>query len=322
MKITIPQIKKLCFQVFEKNGVSKKDGELIFAEYLDGELRGRNCHGFLAFVKFGAKMLNKSEGRPKVIKQAPSYTIIDGKRNLGQIVCAEWVPKTIQKAKKQGIAMLGISRMHSYLMPGTYARYIAEKDMIAIIFNHSGALRIAPTGGKDKMIGTNPIAVGIPSSGLPIVLDMATSSISMNKVRLAKQLGKLLPAGVALDKNGKPTRDPQKALDGAMLSFDGYKGYGLALVVEIFTRVLFNLKPNTRRGYMFIIIDPKIFGSVNAFKKRVAKYTKDIKKSRKKKGVKEIYFPGEKSEKTKQANLKKKYLEIDDKIIEEIKAQL
>jgi len=322
MKITIPQLKKLCFQVFEKYGVSKKDGELIFAEYLDAEMRGRQCHGFSAFVKFSAKMLKKSQGKPKIVKQGSSFTIIDGKQNLGQIVCNEWVEKTIKKAKKQGVALLGIYNMHSYLMPGTYARLAANKNMIGIVTNYGGAKRIAPKGSIDPFFGTNPLAIGIPSADFPIVLDMATSSVAVGKVRLAKKLGKLLPAGLAVDKYGKPTRDPNKAMQGALFSFADYKGSGLALVLEILTRVIYDLKPNTKRGYLFIIIDPKIFGSVSAFKKRVAKYGRDIKKSRKAKGVKEIWLPGERSEKTKRANLKKKYLEIDDKIIEEIKAQI
>ena len=326
MKITIPELKKLCFQVFKKVGVSKKDGELIFAEYLDGELRGRASHGFAAFVKFGAKVANRKKGKPMIEKNKSAYTIINGKGNLGQVVCKDALDKTIKKAKKQGIALLGIYNMYSYLMPGTYARMAVKKDMIAIITNYGGNKRIAPFGSIDPFFGTNPLAIGIPASDYPLVLDMATSAIAMGKVRLAEKLNLLLPIGVAIDKYGKPTRDPKKAMNGAIYSFGGYRGSGLALAIEILTRIMFNLEgkvpKDAPRGYLFIIIDPKIFGNVTNFKKRVASYCRLIKKSRKAKGVKEIFLPGEQSEKIKQLNLKRGYLEIDKKIIDEIKAQI
>jgi LDH2 family malate/lactate/ureidoglycolate dehydrogenase len=129
-----------------------------------------------------------------------------------------------------------------------------------------------------------------------------------------------------MDKNGKPTRDPKAAMTGALFSFAGYKGSGLAMCLELLTKTIFNLDAKDhkkdRRGFLFIIINPAIFGNVEEFKKRVAKLGREIKKSRKAKGVKEIFLPGEQSQRNKQINLRKKYLKIDETIINEIKALL
>jgi len=324
MRITIAEIKKICFTVFKKYGVSKKDGELIFAEYLDAELSGITCHGFSAFTKFGVKMLSDRQGKPIIKKNKPAFTLIDGKGNLGQIVCHDAVNLAIKKAKKQGVALLGIYNMHSYLMPGTYAKQAAQQNMIAIVTNYGGSPRIAPYGSIDPKLGVNPLAIGIPANDQPIVLDMATAQIAMGKVRLAKTLGKLLSAGIAIDKNGKPTKRPEEAMAGAMLPFGGYKGSGLAICLELMTKTLFNLstsnKQKDHRGFLFIIINPALFGSVKEFKKRVTKLGQEIKKSRKDKGVKEIFLPGEQSQRLRQINLKNKYLEIDERIIKEIKS--
>ncbi|MFA6410345.1 MAG: Ldh family oxidoreductase [Candidatus Buchananbacteria bacterium] len=326
MKITIAEIKKICFAVFEKYGVSKKDGELIFAEYLDAELSGITCHGFSAFAKFGAKTASDKKVKLVIKKNKPAYTLVDAKNNLGQLVCKDAVNLTIKKARKQGIAMLGIYNMHSYLMPGTYAKQAANQDMIAIITNYGGGPRIAPYGSIDPILGVNPLAIGIPANNFPIVLDMATAQIAMGKVRLAKKLGQLLPQGIAIDANGKPTTNPAKAMSGAMLPFGGYKGSGLAFCLELLTKTLFNLddkdQKEDKRGFLFIIINPSIFGDVKKFKNRTAKLVQEIKHSRKAKGVKEIFLPGEQAYRNRQNNLKKKYLEIDEKIINEIKSLL
>jgi len=327
MKVTIDEIRELCMNVFRKHGLSDEQGETIFNEYLDGELRGRKCHGFSAFKKFGVKVLKASVEEPKVEKDEPSYTLINGMGNLGQLVCKGAMETTINKARKNGIAITGIHNMHSYLMPGTYARMAANHDMIAFIFNYGGRPRIAPYGSIDPVFGTNPIAIGIPNNGYPIVVDMATSERALGLVRLAQKLDQKLDSKWALDKDGNATDDPGKAMDGAVLPFGGYKGSALALVVEILTRPLLNIKGRENddkpgRGFIFIVIDPSIFSDIKAFKSNVKEVVNKMKSGRKAKGVDEIFFPGEKDERTKQENLERGYLEIDKRIIDEIKGML
>ena len=150
---------------------------------------------------------------------------------------------------------------------------------------------------------------------------MATSKTAMMKIRLAKKLGRDLPEGVAIDKDGNATINPEEAMDGALLPFGGYKGSAMALMVEVLTRTMFDIKDN-ERGFLFIFINPAVFKEINQFKKEVSELITNIKSSRKAEGVEEIFIPGERSEKIKQENLKKDYLEIDDKIIEDIRSLL
>ena len=322
MKIKIQELKKLCLAILTNKGLSKKDAEAIFNEYLDGELRGRTCHGFQAFPKFGAKLVDFTK-KPKVLKEKNNLLYIDGQKNLGQIVCNKYMPKLIAKAKKTNIAMMGIYNMHSYLKPGTYARMAAENNLVAFIFNYGGRHRICPAGSIDPIFGTNPIAIGIPGQDFPIILDMATSKFALMKVRMADKLGQKLPANFAIDKHGLSTRNPEKAMDGAVLPFGDYKGSGLALVVEVLTKTMFDVKISDKtkanRGYLFICINPAVFQSTNKFKADVSKLVKKIKRSRKAKGVKEIFVPGERSEKIKMENIKKDYLDLPKKVIDDIK---
>lgn len=325
MKILVKELKDICIDILMKKGLSKENALEVFNEYLDGELRGRKCHGFQSFVKFGAKLINP-DGKPEIIKEEDNLLYINGKKNLGQIVCNKYVPKLIEKTKKNNLAMMGIFNMHSYLMPGTYARLAAENDLIAFIFNYGGWPRIVPTGSIDPKFGTNPIGIGIPSSKFPIVVDMATSSIAMMKVRLAEKLNKEIPENIAVDEDGNLTTDPSEVMKGGVLPFGDHKGSALALVIEILTKTMFNVdihdKTKANRGFFFIFFNPNVFQPIEQFKKNVDQLIDEIKNGRKMKGVEEIYFPGEKSEKTKIENTKKEYLDLDEKIIEDIKALL
>jgi L-2-hydroxycarboxylate dehydrogenase (NAD+) len=308
MKIKIEDIKRMCIDVATKHGLSKEDAEVLVSEYLEGELRSRKCHGFSAFPKFAIKALSSRRGDFKIVKDSETHMLVDGMGNLGQIVCNKLIPEMIEKTKKNGIATLGIRNMESYLMPGTYARQIAEKDLVCFIFNYGGRERIAPTASIDPIFGTNPIAIGIPTKERPIVLDMATSAYAMGKVRLALKLNQKLPEGVAIDKDGKPTTDPQEAMDGALLSFGGHKASGLALVVEILSRCLLDVhrkNDEVYRGYFFMMFDPSSFIELDKFKENVEELKQQIKSSRKADGFEDILLPGEMSDKIKEENLKK-----------------
>lgn len=326
MKIKISEIEKLCTQILEKNGLSKKDSKLIVDEYVEGKLRGKECHGFSAFRKFAVRCLRSKYEKHKILRDEDCYMLVDGRGGMGQIVLNDILPSMIKKAKKKGIAMLGIFNMHSYLMPGTFARKAANEDILAIFCNYGGNPRICPFGSIDPVFATNPIAVGIPSDGSPIVVDMATSKTAMGKVRLAEKLGRRLEDGIAIDKDGSPTQDPDKAMEGALFPFGGYKGSALALTVEVLSRVMFNIPLGKnikgKRGYFFIFIDPSKFGDLKDFKNNVSDLKEKIKDSRKAKGVEEIFVPGEQGDKIKIENLKKGYFDIDKNIIEEIKGLL
>lgn len=322
MKIKITELEDMCVAVLKAKGLSEDQAKQVFDEYLDGELRGRECHGFQAFPKFGAKLV-EMESKPEIIREEDNLFYIDGKKNLGQLVCNEYVPKLIQKTKKKHIAMMGIKNMHSYLMPGTYARMAAKNDVVGFIFNYGGWHRIAPHGSIDPFFGTNPIAIGIPGKDFPIVIDMATSKIAMMKIRLAEKLGQKIPEGRAVNKGGKSTTNPTEAMDGALFPFGEHKGSALALAVEILTKTMFNIdihdETKANRGFFFAFYDPSVYQPIEKFKENVSELVLEIKESRKAEGVAEIFLPGEHSEKTKQENIKKKYIDIDERIINDIK---
>jgi L-2-hydroxycarboxylate dehydrogenase (NAD+) len=322
MQINIEEIKQLCTDVLLKLGLNKADAETVVNEYLYGELTGKKSHGFLAFPKFAAEKIKGRKGDWKVIKEDDTYALIDGNGNVGQLIGRFAMELAIRKAKEKGIALVGMNNMESYLMPGYYAEMASDKNMVGIVIDNSKS-RIAPFGGIEPRLGANPIGLAIPTKDTPFVLDMATSVRTMGEVRLAKKLGKLLPEGLALNEEGNPARDPDRV--NALLPFGGYKGYGLCLAIEIlagsFVRAKMGgkIKSGLDRGYLFLVIDPGIFVNIETFKEEISELIKEVKSSKKAKDVEEILTPGEHAEQLRRENLAKGYLDIDDKIIEDIK---
>lgn len=325
MKIAISELRAVCLKILKKRGLNTDQALLIFNEYLDAELSGKSHHGFHSFPEYAVKKIERFRP-PKILREEENLLFIDGAKNLGQIVCHKFVPKLIAKAKKRNIAMMGIVNMHSYQMPGTYARLAAENNLVAFIFNYGGAPRIAPFGSIDPVFGSNPIAIGVPGKDFPVVVDMATAKRAMMVVRKALKLGKRLLPGLAIDKKGKPTTDPAAAIEGALLPFGGYKGSALALVTEILTKTMFGINPQDKtkanRGYLFIFFNPAAFTKIGLFKSRVSSLARHIKQSRKAMGVKEIFLPGERAEGLRRKNKNRTYINLDPAILGEIRSLL
>lgn len=324
MKVKVDEIKKLCVDVLLRQGVNREDAEVIVAEYLYGELSGKKSHGLMAFPDVLDKLRNIGNGW-KVVKEDKSFALIDGKKNIGQVVGKFAVELAIKKALGNGLSLVGINNMFSYLMPGYYAKMIAVQDMIGIVLNN-GRSRVAPFGGIESKLGTNPLAIAFPTQKMPFVLDMATSKKAMGEVRLARYFQEELKEDFALDKNGKATKDPEKVK--SLLPFGGYKGYGLAIAIEVLAGTLVRAKmgksivEKTDRGYVFMVINPEIFVNIETFKSEVSELLKDIKRSRKEKGVKEILIPGERAQRRFQKAMRTGVFEVESKVVEDIRKLL
>jgi LDH2 family malate/lactate/ureidoglycolate dehydrogenase len=153
------------------------------------------------------------------------------------------------------------------------------------------------------VLGTNPIAIAIPSPRDPIVLDFGTSAYMMTELMLRERLGELLPEGVAIGPGGEPTQDPARARLGALLPFGGYKGFGLALMIQILG-LLGGAEQDGDPGYLFIAFRPDLFGPEDVFKRRVTQLIENIKATPRQAGVDEIRIPSERAFRTRERFLR------------------
>ena len=330
MKIT--KLKKVLIEIFKKNKLNIKHANISANAIINAELVGAHSHG-LSRLKMYCDRIQKKVINPKpkikIKKISSSITQIDANNSIGFVSADLGIKQAIKNAKKTGIGLVGIKNSGHYGLSGYYAEQAVKKNLIVFCFTNAPPA-IAPYGAKKKLFGTNPICFGTPtSSRVPFILDTSVSIINRGKIRVAAKVGDKIPGGVALDKYGKPTIDAKKALAGVQLPIAGFRGSGLAWMVDILSGVLtggnhggkvkdpfddFSGPQNI--GHLFITIKPNLF--VGNYSKRIKENIKRIKKLPKIKGVKEILYPGQSKYQRYKKNLNKK-INIQKNIANDLK---
>lgn len=330
MKIRIKKAERLSIKILKKLGFSTVDSKLITQGLIDAELAGRKSHGL---VRLPAIKRNIDRGKISTTHENIRFTktsktslLVDARNKPAFIAIYKSLDRARKKAKRTGVFVVGIQNAaycSGYI--GSYARRATENNLIFIGFNNSPG-GLVPYGSKKQLWGTNPITVGIPTNDIPVILDMASSKATFGSLLVARQEGKELEKGLALDKNGNPTTDAQKAIEVGILPIAGHKGSGLAFIIEILAGALTGSRVGRAVeggwGTSYILINPDIFRPLDDFKNDVARAIKELKSAPKAKGVKEIYFPGEQSYRLREENLKKGEIEISDTMYSELRQLL
>ncbi len=326
------ELKKLITKIFIKHKLSKNHANICAEALVNAELVGTPSHG-LSRLKMYCDRINKKVINPKpkikIKKISQSITQIDARNSIGFVAADLAIKKAIESAKKTGIGLVGIKNSGHYGLSGYYVEQAVKKNLIAFAFTNAPPA-IAPHGALKSLFGTNPICFGSPTgSKIPFVLDTSVSMINRGKIRVAARTGEQIPVGVALDKFGKPTTNAKKALAGVQLPIAGFKGSGLAWMVDILSGVFTggnhggkvrdpfdDFSGPQEIGHLFITIKPNLF--VSNYNKRIKENIKRIKKLPKIKGTKEIFYPGQNKFKRYKTNLKKG-IAIPKNILEDIK---
>jgi len=321
--------------IFKKHGLNRTHSKICTEALINAELVGATSHG-LSRLKMYCDRINKKVINPKpkikIKKISQSITQIDANNSIGFVAADIGIKKAISNTKKTGIGLVAIKNSGHYGLSGYYAEQAVKKNLIVMCFTNAPPA-IAPHGAKKSLFGTNPICFGTPTaSKVPFILDTSVSVINRGKIRVAAKTGKKIPEGVALDKFGKPTTDPKKALAGVQLPIAGFRGSGLAWMVDILSGVLtggnhggkvkdpfddFSGPQNI--GRLFIVIRPNLF--VGNYNQRIRENIKRIKRLPKIKGVKEILYPGQNKSRRYKKNINKE-IKITPNIAEDLKKLL
>jgi len=328
----ISKIKKLINTILIKYGLSSKDSLICVNALINAELVGAPSHG-LSRLKMYCDRISKKLINPKpkikIKKISQSIAHVDANNSIGFVAADTAIKIAINSAKKTGIGLVAVKNSGHYGLSGYYAEQAVKKNLMVMVFTNAPPA-VAPHGALKSLFGTNPICFGTPTgSKVPFILDTSISLINRGKIRVAARESKKIPEGVALDKFGKPTTDPKKALEGVQLPIAGFRGSGLAWMVDILSGVLtggnhagrvkdpftdFSGPQNI--GHLFIVLKPNLFVG-NSFNKRIKDNIKTIKKLPKIKGVKEILYPGQSKFNRYKNNLKKE-IKITKNVLEDL----
>jgi LDH2 family malate/lactate/ureidoglycolate dehydrogenase len=262
------------------------------------------------------KGLLKVNVKPEKTWSTSCVLNVDGKDGFGTAICETSLQELVPATRKSGIGVLTVRNAAHIGMVGYYAERRAHEGFVCLAFTTTEVL-VHPFGGAEALVGTNPIAVGVPGNPRPFVLDMATSVSAMGRIIALKHRGEKIPEGWAVDKDGRPTTDPDEALHGSLSPAGGPKGYGLGIMIamiagllpgtEIGRKVLGTLDTEHRCtvGDLFILMDPKAFPGADMLKDGVKGYLDDLRSSRPAVGFKQVMVPGDPEYRLREERLEK-----------------
>lgn len=274
MNISIDKLKELVNQIFLKVGCPTEVAKACTHSLILAEVCGVKTHGLNMVSKHVQKILNGEYNlAPTLIKNLSTTTFarFDANNTIGMYSATKCMDYAIQQAKESGIYSVFAHHCNTLSAAFVYALQAIQEEMIGIVMSNAPA-QMPPIGGRSKLLGTNPIAFAIPAKKKhPIIVDMATSTVAKSKIIEARDKGLEIPLNWALDSDGNPTNNAQKALEGLVLPMAGAKGYSLAIIIDILTGVLSgaNYLNNVNRfynpstpcmnvGHTFIAINPKL----------------------------------------------------------------
>lgn len=319
MKISINQLRAHNIQALRLSGYDADEIKVLIENLMYAQLRG-NFQSIVQFVTQGYK--KDPEAKPiTVIKESSLSALLDGHANHGVLVMHRAMEMALVKAKEHGFGIIGAKgSSEGSGAIGFYVQHLASRGLIGWAFSGSSK-HVAPFGSYQPLLGTNPIAIGIPTSDNPIVLDMATSIFPFFKVLEAHLYGKPLPEDAAYDGNGNLTTNPSEAMQGALRGLDfGPRGSGLGFIVEALTGPLVEAtfanssEDKHNYGHLIIAIDPALLTDSYAFKERMNHLRKAVKSSKKLPQIEEIFVPGERGDKHAEEALKTGHVEIHDEL--------
>ena len=292
-------------------GLSGTDAMTVAMRMLEADYSGADAHGVFRLPQYVRRI--KAGGinpHPKitVTRTAPGTAMVDGDNGMGHLVMAQVVKCAVEIAKETGVAWVGARRSNHAGAAGVYAADAASNDVVAIYSVVANANHMPMWGGAENLLGTNPLAIAIPTGEEPlVVLDIATTVVSYGTVKAYKLRGKPMPEGWMVNpKDGKPITDSARSAEGLLLPIGGYKGAGLALVLGLLAGTLngaafgrdvvdFNNNDTDEcdTGHFMIALDISRFMPLDDFKAETDRQLSELRESKRLPGVDAIYFPGE-----------------------------
>jgi hydroxycarboxylate dehydrogenase B len=317
-------------------GSKPEEARLVAENLVTANLVGHDSHGIGMMPRYIEALLEgglHANRKPEVKLDAGALLVLDGRAGYGQTIGLEATRMAIARAKQHGTSITALGNSHHLGRIGHWAEMAVAEGLISMHFvNVRSFARVAPYGGADRRFGTNPVCIAIPLPGEPpFVLDMATSAVAQGKLRVAHNKRVKVPKGWLIDDQGNPSDDPRWGVVpplGAMLTFGGHKGYGLAVACDLLGGALtgggadaYENKTQRRvlNGMLSILIDPQRLGTQASFEKETRDYLAWLRASRPAPGFDRVRIAGEPERETR-AKRAKEGIPVDEETWKEILA--
>ena len=313
-QVRVDALRQLMEELLAAAGCDAETAAAIANVHLEADLRGIGVQGLNHLVNSHVPKLRAGKadpgGKPHIAEEGEAFALIDGANAPGPIAGLFAADVAARKGRQAGSCIVGVTNSHDMYIAGYYAERIARAGLVGFVFSDDVVPVVHPLGGAEPVIGSNPMAIAMPTETEPFLLDFAPCATLPTYVRYAKRYGVALPEGVACDSEGRPTTDATKVCDGAgyqtgvgAISPLGNKGYGLLLAIDFLSGAFVGCDmgpdhataPGARKGHFFMSANPAVFGALGDFERAVSGRIRQIKDTKTAPDVSEIQVPGERS---------------------------
>ena len=290
--------------------VPAEDAGVVARLMTQADLLGYDTHGSFRLRQYVNRLRdggNKARATIGIVSQTASTAIVDGDNGLGHLAMNRAAELAIEKARQTGIGWVGVRNGNHAGPASLYVNMVADADMIGLMAAVGSANHVAPYGGLDLLLGTNPLAIAVPAgTSSPFVLDMATTAAAAGKIKVLAQRGEAMPEGWMVDRQGNPLTDPNRQSEGLLLPIGDAKGYGLAMAIGLiagtlngaaFGKDVVNFTKETAKptntGQFIAAISISAFAEVETFKATADRIFGEMRNSEQLPGFDPVRIPGQ-----------------------------
>lgn len=318
MQLPIAQAIQLCVSALTRAGMQREAAHLVADHLIDANLCGHEFSSLPRVLAIVDELSRKPEppGAIRIVREDRCSALIDGGDNVAYVTSITAIDKAVEICKRSGVAVVGVNNTWFSGRLAYYVERAARQGYIALHTTNTTA-RVAPYGGVDRLMGTNPFAIAFPSEDDPLIIDIGTSATTWGDVVLAKTKGEPLPANVAVDAQGFATVDPQSALDGAFLPWGGHRGSALSIAVQLLGMLVGSatvIDEVGNFGLFFLVIDPKMLMPDGTYPARVSELRAAIAANRPLPGLPAVRVPGDGSLQRRRQALTRGTVSVDDTV--------
>lgn len=307
-RIDPARLQEVAAAVYRSAGLPEQDAALAADTLIQADLWGHQSHGLLRLGWYYARLQSgamKALTQTSLVVDAGAVAVMDGHDGVGQVIARRAVDQAVARAKNHGVGVVSIRNSNHFGTCMYYTRIGAEQGCVMVLMSNAGP-NMAPWGGLKKKIGTNPWSIAVPGGVQgPVVMDMANSGVARGKIYLANKRREKIPDHWAIDAQGRPTTDPQAALEGFILPMAGHKGYVMGTMVDILSGVLsgsqfldrvhgpYDPVNRSGAGHFMVALNVAAFQPIDQFQARMDEYLCSLKDVPLAAGHKQVFYPGE-----------------------------
>jgi LDH2 family malate/lactate/ureidoglycolate dehydrogenase len=299
-------------------GVPDEDGALVADSLVQADLWGHQSHGFLRLPWYAARLRSgamRAVSDPAVLTDTGPLVLLDGRDGIGQVLTERARRLAVERARAHGVGVVGVRNSNHFGTAMYFTRRAAQDGCVAVLTTNASPA-MAPWGGREKRLGTNPWSIAAPGpDGRVVAVDIANTAVARGKIYLAKNRGEPIPETWALTADGAPTTDPAEGVLGVILPMAGHKGYAITFLMDVLSGALTGSAVGTGVrgpyeadrpsgcGHLFLALDPDAFGDRAGYEARVRRLVDEVKSVPLAQGFDEVLYPGELEDRAEAANL-------------------